>query len=247
MTLLALTLAWIQDATPESRRDSEMVMYVRIERSNPAFKILLQREDLNGKDLGAIELKREDLGGRMRATGSGTILASRQGRIVEIDREGKTLRELQAEPGTIVADAHTLADGRWIYAAMGSRRGKGFVAEVDKQGKEVRRFSPEVPGIRSAWPVGNDRVLIAALEGVFEFDWSGTKHFERRGAKGEYCYDVHPLEGGNFLYVGTTPGQGKSGKVAEYDRDGKEIWSGAHGCPTGVQALPNGNVLVAGG
>jgi hypothetical protein len=239
MSLIPLTLALLQDV--------DQVVYVRFERADNSHRVLLQREDLKGASLGAIELKREEMGSRMRATSWGTIVVCRPGKIVEIDREGKVLWKHELEPGSFVVDAHKSADGGALYASMAARRGKGFIAEVDAQGKELRRVSPEVDGIRSAWAVGRDRLLVASLTGVCEIDWEGKKHFERKVGKGEYCYDVEPLPGGNYLYVGSTPGQGKAGKVAEYDRDGKEIWSGAHGCPTSVQALANGNVLVGGG
>jgi len=227
---------------------SHEVFYVRYGRSG---KMSLQRQDAQGRELGSIDLRGHGFPSRLRATAEGTLLLSGQGGIVEIDREGKELQKIAPEKGKweMALDAHPLPNGNILATLIRGQR--TFIAELDREGKILREVTPKLegkmPGIRSASPSGEDRLLIATLTGVTEIDWEGEKQFEYGPDRGGYCYDVHPLPNGNFLYVGSIPGGVKAGIVAEITRDGEKLWSGSHGCPTSVQPLSNGNVLVGGG
>lgn len=240
--LFLIPAAWAQEKTQDAPPPE--VVYVKYEVKGRDYSVFLQREDAAGKDLGLVPLKRAEWPARLRATGDGTMLAVRGNGIVEWDREGKALVEVAPKDLTALADAHKLAEDRYLIAAR--RGGKPLIAEIDAKGAILREVAVVLTKgtgvVRSAWPIGKDRILVADYTGVFEMDWTGKRTMEY--AVSGYCYDVLPAKDGNFL-VATKGGKGPG--IEEITPSGKSVWSARHGCPTALQRLASGNLLVSGG
>lgn len=214
----------------------------------------LVREDREGKDLGAMPMKDGDIVQRLRLTPQGTALAAFATGVIEIDRSGKVIWEFRpAQAWEHAGDARRLPGGNTLIAA--TVKGRYFVMEVDPRRRVLRQIEvdlkgliyPEAKQIRSAWALDKNRLLVAGSQGFREFDWKGRKLFEFAADKAGLCYDVVPLEGGNFLFAGSPPGSGKNRVVAEFTRQGKQLWSFPHTCPAHLQLMASGNVLIAAG
>lgn len=145
-------------------------------------------------------------------------------------------------------------EAKKLYAQQQQSPGL-MVAEVDRSGRLVRHLDvfPYVSNVRA---VGNDRMLWVSGDRVIEVDWEGKEIASFSPREKAHCYDALKLSSGNVLMavdisaVARATGEikeGRAGLVCEYDPSGKLLWSGSFYCPRGVQALPNGNVLVKAG
>ena len=118
------------------------------------------------------------------------------------------------------------------------------ILEVDRVGKEIRRFQIDharIPsGIASIRWAGEGRVLVATnADGVFEVDERG-RLWNLPLPKEFSCAEAVKLSNGNYLLAAQN-------SVLEVTKDGKEVWSVPHNCPSSVQPLAEGHVLAGGG
>lgn len=238
--VLVLTLpAWAQEEKTTAPV-AEEIFYLRFETKDGEYSMSLQREGAGGKDLGQVALKRTEMPLRLRATGDGTILAVRRTGLVEWNREGKPLATLEPKGLAGFTDAHKLSAD--LYLVAGRREAKNVIAEIDAKGKVVREVEVSFTGkdraLRSAWPVGKDRLLVCGFYSAFEMDWTGKRTAEY--AVSGLCYDVMPAKEGNVLVA-------TKGSIEERTPADKVVWSAKHGCPTAIQRLPSGNLLASGG
>lgn len=215
--------------------------------------LVMELADRQGEDLGFVKLKTPDKAGYgMSATPNGTILGrwSLQHSppiLFEMDLGGKVLWEYAFPEKMFIPDAQKLSNGNVLFAGsqyLQDQTLKNYVCEIDTKGKVLRRVELDITtSIASARDCGRDRLLISIAGKVFEIDWNGRKHFEYSDPD---CVNAVPLENGNFVCL-VKKGNAKTGRVVERTRDGKEVWSGSHGCPVSIQMFSNGNVLVVGG
>jgi hypothetical protein len=256
--LLNLPLVGQQSKTQKGASD-ECIVYGYLQRGkDEKYTTFISKETVDPKKTGKVNLKRSkgaelpysiSITRRMRPTSTGTVIAPHAGGVFEFDSDGKVVWEHKC-PNAL--SAHVLANGNILIAVV-KEDVKVEVTETDRKGTTIRQTILEVSPAKSVkygcvWAVGEDR-LLALIEGkVFEFDWKGKKYFECKPEG--HCMDIAPLPNGNFVAaLKTQPPKGKdfAGKVVEINREGKEIWSVEHECPTAVQPLANGNLLVTGG
>ena len=123
---------------------------------------------------------------QIRQTSRGTLLfGSNSDRVFEISMEGKILREVQVPGAKYNYQVSELPNGNWLTAAGYG----GFLAEVDKEGKVVRRWGgrPEPQGLRYIFMsqfqvLGNGNILVAT--------WTGHGH--RDSDKGQQLVEFTP-------------------------------------------------------
>ncbi len=215
------------------------VIYLRYEVKGRTVTYALEREGPDGKSLGSVPLKAEEVPCKMRATADGTILAARADGLAEFQRDGKMVWQ---HKGTGFTDAQKLPGGNVIAVANSGSR--NTVSEIDPEGKVLRKVDVTIKGgyprVSSVRLLENGRILAAGGETIVEVGWDGKRHFEHTLAKGSYAYDAMELPGGDILYSA-------KGDVAQITRERKKVWSAYHGCPTSVQLLCSGNILVGGG
>ncbi len=191
-----------------------------------------------------------------RATSAGTILYWEDKQIREYDRTGKVVWELSAEKvkeGGFggFSSVDLLPSGNFVVTGRDSPP-----AEVDRQGKVLRRLPAATPLI-SVRVCPDGHLLGVTDKGeVVEMDWEGKilARVPHTGDTGVFCHDAAKQENGHYLVVGERlidpsidpgPGyKGKKGTVAEIDREGRIVWAGFHGCPRTVQILPDEHLLV---
>ncbi len=156
---------------------------------------------------------------------SGATMVAESGnrRIVEVDREGKIVKELALQvekphPHRDTRLARKLANGHYLVC----HEGDGVVREYDNEGKVVWSYTLDLAGReRSAGhgPEGHGTEVFSALR----------------------------LPSGNTLI-----GCGNGNRVIEVTPDGKTVWSIEHNELPGItlawvttlQLLPNGNLIV---
>jgi hypothetical protein len=145
----------------------------------------------------------------LRATPKGNfLLGSSQNHVIEVSPEGKSLRTLRVPNGAFIFQASELSSGN-LLASCGYG---GFLAELDKEGKVVRKFGgkPEPAGVKYIFMsqfqrLANGNTLVAT--------WTG--HGAGDSRKGQ--------------------------QVVEFDPDGKVVWkwhdAGLAGSILGVIAV----------
>lgn len=157
---------------------------------------------------------------------------------------GKIVWSYATGPGLEHDDAWMLSNGNVVYTRM------QYVAEVTPEKKVVWRYdAPRGTEIHGCQPMGLDRVMfvrngapprlmvVNVKTGATEVDHA-LPYDEKAGAHGQFRR-VRVTAKGHYLvpYFGM-------GRVVEYDRDFKEVWSYAVPTPWAAIPLKNGNVLI---
>jgi outer membrane protein assembly factor BamB len=166
------------------------------------------------------------------ASGDRVLIVERGGRVTERDTKGTVIWEKQ------VANAHAcdrLANGNTLII------GQQQIVEVDREGKDVTIYNRPAADIAQAHRLLDGQVAILTYQAnyvvldktsketktihvPFLQNWAGTTQFL-------------PNE---HLLVSMS----NSNKVAEYDLEGKEIWSATVPSPNSAVRLANGHTLV---
>lgn len=157
------------------------------------------------------------------ADGSTLVAETGNKRLVEVDKDGKIVKEVpltvnKPDPHRDTRNARKLDTGNYLVA----HEGDGCVREYDGSGKVVWEYKLDL----------NNRPR------------SGGHGPEGHGTE---VYSAVRLKNGNTLIGG-----GNNNRVVEVDKDGKIVWSiDQKELPgitlawvTTVQALPNGNVII---
>jgi hypothetical protein len=192
-----------------------------------------------------------------------------QGRIWLCNRQGKLQREITAALGSPL-DARLLPNGNVLVGEYGSAR----VTERDWKGKIVWEMGG-LGNVCSCQRLANGNTLIATMSQLIEvnrkkekvFSINGAAYYARKLRNGHIVYttnnqvveldanrkelkrinvngvswgSVEKLANGRYL-VAVYGG----GRVAEVDKDGKELWSAQIASPTLATRLRDGHTLVA--
>jgi bilin biosynthesis protein len=227
------------------------------------------------KDGKKIDLTKLDLAGRLlgRTLIVEMPLRARNGRVLEIGKDGKTIWEFAGLLYPI--DAQVVGDDRVLVAEFQGRR----VTERDFKGEvKWEKAVPALPISATRLPDGN--TLICSRNQLLEVDKDGKEFFAQnrndlvaaqKRRDGEYViltstgkviridatgkevksFDLENVAAGrigihfDLLPNGrvVVPVMGQ-GKVQEYDQNGKKVWEAAVELPTSAVRLPNGHTLV---
>jgi HEAT repeat protein len=207
-----------------------------------------------------------------RPLGHTLIVLLDAGKVVEVDRGGKTRWEVAGLQGPL--DAQLLANGHVLIAESRSK----CVTERDRTGRVLRETQ------MSAVPIGaqrmsNGNTFIATAERLVEFNQVGKEVFSYTPPKGKLNAARRQPNGRvTFVANGTLTVIDRSGKevkrfsvgdgvqttsaldvlpnghvlataygensVREYDAGGKVVWEAAVSRPIGAVRLPSGNTLL---
>lgn len=157
--------------------------------------------------------------------------------------EGRVIWTYDTGKGGELDDVWMLSNGHILFSRQ------DFAAEVTPEKKEVWRLnSPPNTEIHSLQPVGLDKVMVVQnavphphilvidkKSGVTEVDLVVPVENKHPHA---------PFRRGRLTAQGTYLLSFLSGKVVEYDRDMREIWSYAIPSPWAALRLRNGNTLI---
>jgi len=159
-----------------------------------------RKDDLPG---GPVNVKRLE-------TGNTLIPCSDANKVVEVDREGKTVWEVAIEGRP--TDARRLETGNTLIALHFGKR----VVEVDRNGREVWQIeSLQSPVGAQRLENGNTLVCDSGLGQVTEYARNGTAVWSQGGYSN--CWDAQRLPSGATLIA-------DSKGVREVDRAGKTVW-----------------------
>jgi hypothetical protein len=115
--------------------------------------------------------------------------------------------------------------------------GESVIVQVNRAGREVLKI--ERGGIRAARRLPNGQLVVITRNKCVRHD-RRDKELKTTTLPDVTSSQLEILDNGNVL----VPLGGKD-RVAEYDRDGKEVWSLAVEEPSCAFRLPSGNTLVA--
>ncbi len=122
--------------------------------------------------------------------------------------------------------------------------GRGNIIEIDKTGKELLNINRmNFWDIMSATRLRNGEIVYITQQGqVTRMDKNGQheiKHFQA-GTGGMYHFGYCDMMANEHVLVPMF----SFNKVAEYDTNGKEVWTASITQPISAKRLPNGNTLV---
>ncbi|MDR2862704.1 MAG: hypothetical protein LBV54_02320 [Puniceicoccales bacterium] len=149
--------------------------------------------DAQGRETAALEFPKLRGARQIRRTGRDTLLfgAGTPARVYEVSLDGKVLREAPLPGGKDIYQVSELANGNWLAAAGYG----GFIAEIDKDGKIVRRWGgkPEPEGVRYFFMshfqvLKNGNIAVAT--------WTG--HGAKDSKKGQQVVEFDPA--GNIVW-----------------------------------------------
>jgi HEAT repeat protein len=159
-----------------------------------------------------------------------------QGQVTERNHKGEVLRRIAAPD--MVLEARRLANGNTFLVT------RSQILEVDRDGKEVWKVTPDGSSIAAACLLRGGQTAVCYRSGeLTRLDRTGKVLASVRIARRFRTYGthLHALPNGHVLVP-----HYYENKVAEYDGDGREVWSASYPRPTSAQRLPNGHTLVAG-
>ncbi|HEY7427326.1 MAG TPA: HEAT repeat domain-containing protein [Gemmataceae bacterium] len=157
-----------------------------------------------------------------------------QGQVTERNHEGEILRRINVPD--LPLEARRLPNGNTFIVT------RSHVLEVDRSGKEVWKVSPARSMIVAACPLRGGQLAVCYRTGeLARLDRTGKVIASARIARRflPNGMHLHALPNGHVLIP-----QYYENTVAEYDREGREVWSASFPQPTSVQRLPNGHTLV---
>jgi outer membrane protein assembly factor BamB len=164
--------------------------------------------------------------------GTTTLLAeSGPGRIIEVDRDGKLLKEVKLkvakpDPHRDTRLVRKLADGHYLVAHEGDNAAR----EYDETGKVVWEYTVG-SRLYSAMRLGKGHTLIGCGDGhrVIEVDWSGKEvwslnEHDLPGITLAWVTMVERLDNGNTLVVNCHAGP-TNPQIIEVTPDKRVVWS----------------------
>ena len=170
-----------------------------------------------------------------------TAIAITSGSLVEIDRNGKTLREIR-DLGQNPWGVQVLANGHVLVGVFALHE----IREYDATGTIVwsRNQLPGGPMSVERLENGNTLTALSDARQVVEFSPVGEIVWQVRTPRRPA--DARRLKDGRTLIAEHVLGDGRPlGRLFEVDRDGNEVWSiGPLRDPQRCQRLDNGNTLV---
>jgi HEAT repeat protein len=158
------------------------------------------------------------------------------GQVTERNHKGEILRRINAPD--LPLEARRLPNGNTFIVTPCQ------IWEVDRTGKEVRKMDPGRDMIVAACPLRGGQLAVCYRRGeLVRLDREGKVLASVRIARRfrPFGTHLHALPNGHVLVP-----QFYENKVAEYDGQGREVWSASFMRPTSVQRLPNGHTLVGG-
>lgn len=157
-----------------------------------------------------------------------------QGSIVELDLQGKLIREFRIPGVNYPWGAQRLANGNTMITWYTNK----YVAEYDGDNKEVWRYNTDGSYPWKALRLDNGNTLVTLGSKAVEVDRKGKEVWSHLFTAGSLT-DLNRLPNGNTLALTTNT-------AVEIDREGRTIWE-VQGISNGyrIQRLPNGNTLVA--
>jgi len=176
---------------------------------------------------------------------NGNLLLGSNGKVEEVDREGKVIWKLPPSVALSQAwDVSRLGNGNTLVAdylfeidEFGGRAG-GRVVEFTPEGAEVWSYKCALP--YSAQRLRNRNTLIGSGVGggrVFEVSPAGEVVWEKKYLGTPH--QVRRLANGNTLVADY-----HLSKVIEIDQDGEVVWEHKCGRPVSAERLPDGRTLI---
>lgn len=262
-----LALAAQAEEKVAATRPAGSICYIRLHAKGSAFPASFERLDADGRLVASFGIDR--VPSMLRPAPSGAALAWDPQGLFEIDAGGGIGWELPADrlaeidiatvrSADVLPNGHLLVLGRMKREQPYGQPIEFVIAEIDREGRLVRRKKEIAKPTSKLRAVGNDRFLWISGDRIVETDWDGQETLSVSLDGNAQCGDALKLPSGNILFVADTTAvkraegkagkAGKTGMVGEIDpATGKLLWSGFYDnfhCPLGVQALPGGNVLV---
>jgi hypothetical protein len=186
------------------------------------------------KDNGnALEIPAQDDAPRLNGYTLVVLLAS--GKVIELDREGKTRWTIDGLAGPV--DAYVLGENRVLITECNGNR----VTERDFKGKVLWQKDGLGAPTVNAQRLSNGNTFIALTNRVMEVDREGKTIINIPAPNGVVA--GIRARNGQIVYVSN------NGMCVRMDADGKELKSFQTnrngGYTSGIDMLPNGNVLIA--
>ena len=159
--------------------------------------------------------------GNVLAGFSAVVKRKSAGKVIEIDRKGKTVREINLTGSPV--DIQRLPNGNVLVTVYNKRE----IIEFDSAGKEVWKLEG-LRHPRSARRLANGNTLVSIYSDrkIVEYDrdkkevWSTTLPF--------YPMRAIAMDNGNIMVAHNTG-------VSEIDRQGKDVWSARIGNVTSIE------------
>ena len=187
--------------------------------------------DLDGQEVWHYQAKSPRAAEKL-ANGNVLISELKNNRIIEVNMKGDIVWQAKVD---VPLTVYPLTNGNILVAQFSN---PSQAVEINRLGEVVWRM-PVAGNCCSAYPVGNDKTLIAAYgDSVFEVARSGKRlwSFSEKQSHGS-----RQLSNGNIL-VSVQP----TGRVLEVNRDRKVVWECRHHGAVDAFRLKNGNTLVSG-
>jgi hypothetical protein len=158
------------------------------------------------------------------------------GQVTERNTKGEILRRINVP--NLLLQARRLPNGHTVITT------RTRVFELDRHDKEVwAANATRATGIVAACPLSGGEIGICYRDGEFvRLDRNGKVRasFQIGRMFRPYGTHIQGLPNGHVLVP-----QYYEGKVVEFDKNGREVWSASSARPTSAQRLPNGRTLVA--
>lgn len=164
--------------------------------------------------------------------------------------QGKVIWTYATGKGNEYDDAWVLSNGNVLFTRM------QYVAEVNPKKEIVWRYdAPPLTEIHACQPIGRDKVLIVRNglpPKLMVININTNKVEVEHELPCRSLTDPHAVHGqyrrvrftAQGTYLVPALGLGDAGRVIEYDKDFKEIWSYAIRSPWAAIRLKNGNTLI---
>ncbi len=206
--------------------------------SNGSSGAPIRELDLSGKVVREWSARSICYGLEVLANGN-LLLGSSDGKVEEVDREGKVVWEIPASVGlSWVRDVSRLGNGNTLVANASDGRG-GRVTKFTPEGAEVWSYKCKSPF--SAQRLRNGKTLIGSgyNDGrVFEVSPAGEIVWEKKDLR--FPIHVRRLANGNTLVADYN-----QNRVIEIDGGGEVVWEYTCRRPVGAERLPDGRTLVS--
>lgn len=154
-------------------------------------------------------------------------------RVTERDFKGTVLWEKQLNNSPV--NAQRLPNGNTFIAV------ENQLIELDRSGKQIFAYDRPNHDVNAAIKMRNGQIhLITSRSTYHKLDASGKEIKTFPVGQISYTSGFDVLPNGRILVP-----QYSSGKVIEYDTDGKAVWEASQAMPNSATRLPNGHTLVS--
>jgi hypothetical protein len=154
-------------------------------------------------------------------------------RVTERDFKGSVIWEKQLNNSPV--NAQRLPNGNTFIAV------ENQLIELDRSGKQILAIDRNQHDVQAAIKSRNGQIhLITSRSTYIKLDASGKELKTFSVGQVSYTSGFDVLPNGRILVP-----QYSSGKVIEYDPDGKSVWEATISMPNSATRLPNGHTLVS--